>query len=562
MTGRVIANALVVLLVVGYITVGFRHLGVVPPVHEDEPWQASTGWKLASDAILGSDLFAGFHGMERRYYGFPPVHPLMLAVVFCTVGVGLEQARFETALLGLTVLLLTGLLAARLFDRAVGVAAMAVLLLVPWIPTPPYRVTGIPLLDHARIARYDIGVAALGLAALIAFDAAARRDSPWRHALAGVLVAAAGLCQIHGFLWLPVLIALGLWNGNRWRNLAALLGGVTAATVPYAVYVATDLPAFLAQTFQYADRFRLLDPGWYAANLLAEPDRYGLGSWRALAHPGPVAFVVGVPVCLAVLLRRAGRRGDRSARFVVLPALMLPCLLAVLIAVKQPGYLLVVVPVAAIALGWGLIASWREAATSGFRWLSRALLVLVTAILLADGLSAIAVLGRQARSTMPYARLIARLHPELPAEGRVLAPHRLWFGLEDRDVVSWWVPFALADARLSRPIVEPTSSLAAVDPDAVVVDNQVRRALLARPAVGAAFQELVERQRLDRVFALTDPTYGLIEIYRRPPGATSSARAQLGLDHCGDQLVASHVPVDVRREVELATARSPSPQRL
>ena len=524
MTNRTLAGAMLLLVAV-YMSIGFRDLGVVPQVHEDEPWQASTGWKLATDGVFASDLFAGFHGMERRYYGFPPVHPLLLAAVFRATGIGLEQARIEVALLGLALLILTGVLAARLFDRAVGAAAMALLLLVPWIPAAPFRLTGIPLLDQARLARYDIGVPVFGLAALIAFLSATKHDSLWRHALAGVLVAAAGLCQLHGFFWLPVLITLGLWNRPRLRSLAAVAGGAVAGTLPYLIYVTTDLPTFLAQTYQYADRFRLLDPGWYAANLQAEPHRYGLGSWLALAHPGAIAFAAGVPACLAALLQRAWHRGDRSARFVVLPALVLPSLLAVLIAAKQPGYLLLVVPFAAIALGWGLATSWRAAATSRIGWPLRTLLVLATVAVLADGLDAVAELGRQSRSTTPYAVLIARLRPELPPGARILAPHRLWFGLEDREVRSWWVPFALADARHSRPIVEAAASLAAIDPDVVLVDDQVRAALLSRPALNSAFLEMVARRGLDRMVELDDPTYGLIEVYRRSGGTASGAGA-------------------------------------
>ena len=333
------------------------------------------------------------------------------------------------------------MLAARLFDRAVGVAAMTVLLLVPWIPIEPYRITGIPLLDHARLARYDMGAAAFGLAALVAFLSATRRRSVWRLALAGVLVAAAGLCQLHGFLWLPVLIALGLWNGTPCRRLAALVGGVAIATLPYLVYMAIDLPTFLAQTYHYADRFRLLDPTWYEANLRAEPQRYGLGPWRALAQPGPIAFLAGLPACLAALSWRARRRDDPSAPVVALPALMLSGLLALLITVKQPGYLMITVPLAAIALGWGITSSWRAAAGRRLGWVARALIAGATAIVLADGLGAIAELDQRSRSTTSYAQLAARLRRELPANGRILAPHRLWFGLEDRDVRSWWVPF-------------------------------------------------------------------------------------------------------------------------
>jgi hypothetical protein len=200
---------------------------------------------------------------------------------------------------------------------------------------------------------------------------------------------------------------------------------------------------------------------------------------------------------------------------VVLPALVLPCLLAVLIAAKQPGYLLLVVPLAAIALGWGLATSWRAAASSRIGWPLRTLILVATVAVLADGLDAVAELGRQSRSTTPYAVLAARLRPELPPGARILAPHRLWFGLEDREVRSWWVPFALADARQSRPIVEAAASLAAIDPDVVLVDDQVRAALLTRPALNAAFLEMVARRGLDRMVELDDPTYGLIEVYRR-----------------------------------------------
>src|SRR5262249_14191777 len=61
-------------LLLVYGGVSLRHLTTVPPVYEDEPGQASTGWKLATSGTFGSDLFTGFHGMERRYYGFMPIH--------------------------------------------------------------------------------------------------------------------------------------------------------------------------------------------------------------------------------------------------------------------------------------------------------------------------------------------------------------------------------------------------------------------------------------------------------------------------------------------------------
>src|SRR5512145_2716333 len=85
--------ALLAVLLLLYLVVSLRQLTIVPPVYEDEPWQASTGLKLAREGVFGSDLFSGLNGMERRYYGFMPVHPLLLAATYRIAGFGLLQTR-------------------------------------------------------------------------------------------------------------------------------------------------------------------------------------------------------------------------------------------------------------------------------------------------------------------------------------------------------------------------------------------------------------------------------------------------------------------------------------
>jgi len=59
----------------------------------------------------------------------------------------------------------------------------------------------------------------------------------------------------------------------------------------------------------------------------------------------------------------------------------------------------------------------------------------------------------------------------------------------------------------------------------VLVDDQVRAALLSRPALTSAFLEMAARRGLDRMVELDDPTYGLIEVYRRSGGTGSVAGA-------------------------------------
>lgn len=122
MTHRSSARArwLLLALLLLYWAVSLHHLDVTPPVYEDEPWQASTGWKLATRGVFGSDMFAGYYGMDRRYYGFMPLHPVVLAVMFRAAGVGLFQARLEAVVMGLLTLALTYSLGSRLFRSAMG----------------------------------------------------------------------------------------------------------------------------------------------------------------------------------------------------------------------------------------------------------------------------------------------------------------------------------------------------------------------------------------------------------------------------------------------------------
>src|SRR5262245_439544 len=111
------------LCLVVFVLISVRHLESVPPVYEDEPWQASTAFKLLNSGVFGSDLFAGFHNMQDRYYGFLPLHPLLLSGYFRLFGVGLVEARLETVTAGFLIVLLTFLLGQHLFDPWTGALA-------------------------------------------------------------------------------------------------------------------------------------------------------------------------------------------------------------------------------------------------------------------------------------------------------------------------------------------------------------------------------------------------------------------------------------------------------
>ena len=498
------AVAIVVMTV--FLVTGLRHLDAVPRVYEDEPWQASTAYKLATSGVLGSDLFAGFHNMNQRYYGFMPLHPLLLAGVFEVLGVGLAQARLETVLLGLATLVLTFTLALRLFNVWTGAIAVALLVLVRWTGLTYLQPTGIPLVDFARIARYDPLVPVVGLGAVHAYVSARQRPPGWPYLAAGFLAGMAGLAHLYGLFWVPTLVLLSAWD-RRPRALPWIIVGAVLPWLPYAAYVLTDLPDWRGQTAIYANRFELLNPSWYIQNIAQEYHRYGPGlgpvSVAWLARPGFWLALVALPVSLIALSQRAFRACDTSARAIVTPGVLFPVFFAVFITLKLVNYTLIELPFFAIAIAWGASWLWTRALM-----LTRPLLAAIAVALVIEGGQA---LTRLDQASSPYPAFAAQIRQYLPSGARVLGLHTYWFGLEDFDYRSFLVPLNLADEGL--PLDQ---GLTQVGPDVVLLDARMR-AYFDEPSVAAdrdRFHSWMAQHDARVLGRIDDPTYGLLEIYR------------------------------------------------
>lgn len=72
---------------------GIAYLDRSPPVHEDEPWTAAPGYTFWDTGRFGTELFAGFYGMEQHYYAFPPLFSMLVGAALHLFGMGLFQAR-------------------------------------------------------------------------------------------------------------------------------------------------------------------------------------------------------------------------------------------------------------------------------------------------------------------------------------------------------------------------------------------------------------------------------------------------------------------------------------
>ncbi|HSN76949.1 MAG TPA: glycosyltransferase family 39 protein, partial [Anaerolineae bacterium] len=410
-------RGLMVALLLLYWAASLSNLAVAPPVYEDEPWQASTGWKLATQGVFGSDMFAGNYGMEQHTYAFMPVHPLLMAVSFRIAGLGLFQARLETVAMGLLGLALTYALGARLFNTQVGLLASALLVLTRFTALSPYQMTGILWLDFTRIARYDAVVPVFGLASLHAYLTASLRSRPGWYLLAGLLAGLATLSHLYGVFWLVVLVSLVLWNRGGWRALAAVLLGFALPWTPYLIYVLGGLQDWAGQTRGYAPRFDLFNGRWYLDNLLREVNRYQLGlrltSWPGMLRPGVWLTLIGLPMALAALGWKAAVRRDRTARVLFTPALLLPVLFALLIQLKLANYAINMASLAALALAWGAVTLWRWSRTLAQGvWLRAGIAALLLAVAF-EGARQIAHVEAIAGSMTPYHRFIAQVRQHI-----------------------------------------------------------------------------------------------------------------------------------------------------
>lgn len=227
------------------------------------------------------------------------------------------------------------------------------------------------------MARYDIVVPVFGLASLHAYlsarDAARGRER-W-YFLAGILSGLSGLARLYDLFWLPVLLVLTMWDGRSscpeeprpkahsvlgaplgsgLRYARYVLVGFALSWLPYIAYVLGDLYDWRGQTRGYGDRFDLLNLQWYLDNLLREPGRYaaGLGSAAGL-RVGFWSAVIVWPSSLGALAWRGLRHGDRAARVVVVPAIVIPLLFALLFHLKLINYLVTIAPLGAIAAAGG-----------------------------------------------------------------------------------------------------------------------------------------------------------------------------------------------------------------
>lgn len=519
-----LTRLLLLFLLLVYWGVSLQHLTALPLAYEDEAWQASTGWKLATQGIFGSDLFAGYHEMEQHYFGFLPLYPFSLALLFRFADVGLFQARFVGVACGLVALALTFSLAQRLYrDARIGFIALFVLLFVRGFMLSPLHPTGILFLDAVRIARYDVLPPVFGLLALHAYLSATRKNLERWYFCAGLCAALAGLAHLYGSFFFAVLLALLLWNRphNLGRATGAMCLGFFLPWLLYLGYVLQDVEAWRAQTRAYGERFELLNPRWYWENVQTEIKRYSVGFLRRgnlFLRPGFWFMLASLGASAFALLARAFSARDARARLIVTPLLLVPFLFALLLHVKFTNYLLLVAPFAALAIGWLYVQVWDWLGATKQRARLRVLAFVILAIVFFEGARQIVQQDALAQTTTPYPKLVAQLQSKIPKGARVLGLHTYALGWEQYEYRASIVPFLLANPTLEAKPQPLAIALDAQAPAFILFDQHMRKFLQTGDAqTRAEFEAWMQARGAHSIAQVDDATYGAFEIYRLNP---------------------------------------------
>jgi 4-amino-4-deoxy-L-arabinose transferase-like glycosyltransferase len=504
--------------------------------------------------VYGDDLFTGYYGMERHTYNFPPLFPLTEALAFRLLGVGAWQARLVAVLFGAATLALTYALGRRLYDAALG--ALAAWLLIGLRLALEPQASGVPLIDQARNARYDIAVPPLVLATLLCFLWADRagdctiehgrvrtsifdpRSTTLRYLAAGLLAGLAFLAHVYGGFVLALLGALLLWRDGwaalRRPALYLIAAGFVLALLPWALYIAQDLAAYSGQMLPERARFDVWSPTFYLNSLLQEPSRYRhwlrqdgvmvlwprLGIWLAL---------LGLPAAHVLLLRRAGAGRTPSPlaeRMLLLALPILALLLALLVNLKFYNYVVILLPFIALDLALLLWLGWRAANawTGPARFAGRLALGGLIALTLLEGMAGVWHSLRSAAAASSYAGYTSRIASAIPPRSRVLALHQFWFGLYSQGYVyrSLSLVFYLSDPRYYPPAPLPMEvALDRIAPEYILVDRAMAPELRMELPIAAiadeqrrGFRHYMAEHCARLVAQIADPDYGDLAIYQ------------------------------------------------
>jgi 4-amino-4-deoxy-L-arabinose transferase-like glycosyltransferase len=561
--------ALLVGLAVFLISV-LPNLGNHPSVTDDEVWVLSASYKLATQGVFGSDIFQGFYNADRQYFFNMPAQQFVIAGALKVLGYGIAQARLVGVLYGGATLLLTHLLARRVYGVATAVMSLALLL---FLRLNMGFDTGLPLQELSASIRYDLAPVPFVLAGCLVLLGG---PSVRRSLIAGALFGLATLLQFYGAFIVPVAVVF-LWTERRvltpplenlrggtdatplqslergsdgpfasltrWRLklIGALVGAALVVCVPYGLYALAHYDDFKGQAGTIDKRGDFNKPGFYVDNLIDERHRFlrPLGfkevprgedpqlvparylSLHEMVTRRPSArlgVLVGVPLALGFLAMQTLREGSRGDRLLLLCLGGLVLQFALLESAKFYIYWIPVVPFLCIGIAAACMHLLRPRMWQGRGRLIAGATALVLLLCFAEGSVARLSGLRVSQDAGNYDQLAAAIHEQIPPGSRVVGATSMWWGLRDTDYRSYFLFFYLTREDAGEYRKTLSGFLSEFKPQYLVLTRIAGQELdkhLA-PAENAAWQAYLKDHgtKLRRIEGPLARGYGYVDVWK------------------------------------------------
>ncbi len=528
-----------------------------PTLTDDEAWVMSASYKLATDGVFGSDMFRGFYNADQHYFFNMPGHHFVVAAAFKALGAGVVQARLAGVAYGLATIVLTYMLARRLYGVAVAVLSLALLL---FLRLNMGFDTGLPLQELAANIRYDLAPVPFMLGGLLLLlgrgdvpstargdlkIAAPSRPTMLRAAAAGALFGIATLMQFYGAFIIPVALAFiafeAVPRAARLKLAAALAGAAVLVALPCGVYILAHFDDFRGQAGTVDKRDDFTSPSFYINSLIHEPDRFlrplgfkevpkgedprlvepRLLSLREIVVRRPSAklgVLVGLPVALLFAGWRGFRERSRRDRLLFLALAGLVVQYALFESLKLYIYWIPIVPL--LCIGMAAASLWLLSPPKGDRlrlWLA-ALTALCLLGAFAEG-SAARISGfRTASSETEYARLGELLHESVPPGSKVVGSTSLWWALRDTDYRSYFMFFYLTSPKAGPYKDTIGGFLDSVRPQYLVLtrlgQEELDKHLSPRDKQDLDAYKAAHAKLVKRIEGADAKSYGYVEIWR------------------------------------------------
>ncbi|MGC8898771.1 MAG: ArnT family glycosyltransferase [Bacteroidota bacterium] len=395
---------------------GLACLTAYPRPWVDEPWEAITGYNLATTGRLANPVLEGRDGYDRHFLEPRIFQSLVLAVVFRLGGVGLLQARLASIVFSILSLVVFYFLMRRISSEWVAIVSTLLL-----------SVDNLFFIASRQV-RPEIYLVMFSIGTLWILAEAIVHQRLLLIFLAGILAGVSVWVHPNG-LAVPlagVLILLGLYSNVRkvFQKFAFFTVGGFLGFLPYAIYVIYQ---------DFGNHFQ----NWWA-QLAGRPQQLMQSFWLIMSARGEwqrflqyVAFpyrvvIVAVSFLAVVTLIFYHKRYNQLTRwFLITPLVAYMVIFFFLNSNKTIHYMVLLSPwlagaIAAVAgSALGSFTAWRGSTLHSF------IVIAMCAAFLNSAAGDVALIYRN--RNCDYEQTLAALRAAIPFNARVWGSMTFWF---------------------------------------------------------------------------------------------------------------------------------------